>query len=164
MLDGKSGRSTLSGHLGKYDSKPETLPAISVQNPCPPPPLPFGSYSQHIYDLMPSLSKPAPIFEDLNSVLAPDGIPLHAMGTENTVYDTTNAVAKVSLPGYAVLDESIVSSRSPSPEQCVSEYSYAAVRRTLTRSCQSTGGPEKDDPQTRPANPLDSSQLYHVAK
>ena len=88
---------------------------------------------------MPSLSNPAPIFENLDGVLEPNGVPLHSLATKDSAIYSSPILPKVPIPGYAVLDESIISSRSPSPEKNELEYSYVAVRRTLTRSLEDTG-------------------------
>ena len=135
--------STLLGHTDNNGSTPASRASLGLDSGPPslppPPPLPFGSYSQHIYDLMPSISKPATIFEDLNGTIEPDGLPLHLMGAENTLY-TTPDIPKTTLPAYAVFDDSVIPSRSPSPkQQDAVEYSYADVRRTLTRSFEKAG-------------------------
>lgn len=131
-------RSSLAGqHPVEDNSQPAVAPVCPIQEPHPP--LPFGSYSQHIYDLMPSLSNPATIFENLDGVLEPNGVPLHSLATKDSAIYSSPILPKVPIPGYAVLDESIISSRSPSPEKNELEYSYVAVRRTLTRSLEDTG-------------------------
>lgn len=155
-LEGKdsiTSRSSLVGrHMDKDNNQSSMTPLSPTQGPHPS--LPFGSYSQHIYDLMPSLSNPVPIFENLDGVLGPDGVLLHPLATKDTIIYNSPILPKAPIPEYAVLEESIVSSRSPSPEKKELEYSYAAVRRTLTRSFEGTG---KDIANLQPNHLADSS-------
>ena len=152
-MDTITSTSSLAGqHTDRDNNQSSMTPLSPAQGPHPS--LPFGSYSQHIYDLMPSLSNPVPIFENLDGVLGPDGVLLHSLATKDTIIYSSPILPKAPIPEYAVLEESIVSSRSPSPEKKELEYSYAAVRRTLTRSFEGTG---KDIANLQPNHLADSS-------